>query len=59
MGSEANQSPKLLRAEETSKQLIAVNDEGSRSLLAFFDEEKAVGGVGCRRTATNAYGIWT
>ncbi len=46
MGSEANPSPKLLRGEEGSKQLIAVKDEGSKGLSAFFEKEKAVGVLG-------------
>jgi len=43
MGSEANPSPKLLRGEEGSKQLIAVKDEGDKGLSAYFEKEKAVG----------------
>jgi len=45
MGSEANPSPKLLRGEEGSKQLVAVKDEGSKGLSAFFESQKAVGSV--------------
>ena len=45
MGSEANPSPKLLRGEEGSKQLVAVKDEGAKGLSAYFEKEKAVGSV--------------
>jgi hypothetical protein len=45
MGSEANPSPKLLRGEEGSKQLIAAKDEGSKGLSAYFEKEKAIGSV--------------
>ena len=45
MGSEANPSPKLLRGEEGSKQLMTVKDEGSKGLSAYFEKEKAVGSI--------------
>jgi hypothetical protein len=45
MGSEANPSPKLLRGEEGSKQLVAIKDEGAKGLSAYFEKEKAVGSV--------------
>jgi hypothetical protein len=45
IGSEANPSPKLLRGEEGSKQLIAVKDESSKGLSAYFEKEKAIGSV--------------
>ena len=45
MGSEANPSPKLLRGEEGSKQLVAVKDEGQKGLSAYFEKEKGVGTV--------------
>jgi len=45
MGSEANPSPKLLRGEEGSKQLVAAKDEGSKGLSAYFEKEQAVGSV--------------
>jgi hypothetical protein len=45
MGSEANPSPKLLRGEEGSKQLVAVKDEGAKGLSAYFEKDKTVGSV--------------
>ena len=45
MGSEANPSPKLLRGEDGGKQLVAMKDEGSKGLSAYFEKEKAVGSV--------------
>jgi hypothetical protein len=45
VGSEANPGPKLLRGEEGSKQLMAVKDEGSKGLSAYFEKEKAVGSI--------------
>jgi hypothetical protein len=45
VGSEANPSPKLLRGQEGSKQLVAIKDEGAKGLAAYFEKEKAVGSV--------------
>ena len=45
IGSEANPSPKLLRGEEGSKQLVAVQGEGEKGLSAFFEQQKGVGSV--------------
>jgi hypothetical protein len=45
MGSEANPSPKLLRGEEGSRQLVAVKDEAAKGLSAYLEKEKAVGSV--------------
>jgi hypothetical protein len=46
MGSAAKPSPKLLAGEEGMKQLVAVKEEGSKGLSAYFDGQKGTAVLG-------------
>jgi len=46
MGNAADPSPKLLRGEEGSKQLVAVKEEGEKGLATFFEQQTAAGVLG-------------
>jgi len=46
VGSAAAPSPKLLKGEEGTKQLVAVKDEGEKGLAAYFEKEKGAAVLG-------------
>ncbi|KAK5092713.1 hypothetical protein LTR70_005291 [Exophiala xenobiotica] len=46
VGNAAAPSPKLLKGEEGTKQLVAIKDEGEKGLAAYFEKEKGTAVLG-------------